>query len=187
VVIPACEAVRLVTDRLAEPESSVVAGQTDRLALPLDVDQLLLLREADHHGRAVGELRQRLERRMELAEASVDEQHVRQQFPVLLRILPSPGDHLADRTVVVVSRCRDPVAAVRILEWLAVDEADLARHRLLATEVRDVDRFHAADRPVHSERALQAARTHRRITREHHELGLPVVLLAAPGLAIVEL
>ena len=56
------ETVRLVADRLAEPEPRIVARQPDRLALALHEDELLLLGKADDHRRLHVERIERLER-----------------------------------------------------------------------------------------------------------------------------
>ena len=186
-MVPLREAVRLVADRLAEPQPRVVARQPDRLALALHEDELLLLREADDHRRLRPELRERLERRVQLPQPAVDQDDVGEELRARARLAVAAAHRLADRAVVVVPGGLDAVAAVGVLERPPVDEAHLAGHGLAAAEVGDVDRLHAADRPVQAQRARQAARPHLRVAREHRDLRLPVVLLAGARLAVVQL
>ena len=57
--------------------AGVVAAQADGLAPALDVDELLLLREADDHRRLHGEEFEDFERGVQLAEAAVDDDDAR--------------------------------------------------------------------------------------------------------------
>ena len=150
------EAVGLVADVLEQLQAEVVPRQLQRLALGLHVDQLLLLRQRDDHRRLDVHRLEDFQRRVELAEAAVDEDHVGVQLVVAAGLAVAAADDFLDGQVVVVPLpVLDLVAAVAVLERHAVDEADLGADHLAALEVGDVDRLRrsAAARPA---RALPA-------------------------------
>ena len=170
----------------------MLAPEADRLRDAREVQQLLLLGERHHARRLHAQLGERVERRVELADAAVDQDQVGIELLALARVAVAAADDLAHRVEVVVRDGLDAVAPVALLEGLAVDEADLRGDRLAAAQVRDVEGLEAADRLVRAHDPREAARARDGVLHEPGGLGLPVVLgvVALPvaaRLALVEL
>ena len=82
------EAVGFVADVLQQLQAQVISREADRLGLGLHVDQLFLLRQRDHHRRLDVHGLEDFHRRVELAEAAVDQDHV----GIQLVVRPRPRD-----------------------------------------------------------------------------------------------
>ena len=149
------EAVGLVADLLEQAQAEVVPAEFDRGGSPLDVDQFFLFGQAhDHRWRDIERIED-LHGGVELAEPAVDQDHLGVELAAAARLAVAPADDLLQRLVVIIFDGCDLISAVLVLEGSAIDETDLAPHRLVALEMGDVKALDAADRFVHAERALQ--------------------------------
>ena len=130
----------LVADVLQEPQGVRPPGEATGLVFAGDVDLFFLLGQRDGEWRRDAERPHRLQGRVELAFAAVDEQQVRERLALVLQPCQPAGDDLGDRGEIVYARDGpDAEPLVAVLEGQAVDELHQAGDRLAAREVRDVD------------------------------------------------
>ena len=80
------EAMRLVSNVLQQLQAKIASRQPQRLRSGLHVNPLFLLRQRDHHRRADVHRLEDFQRRVQLPEATVDEDDVGIKFVVLPRL-----------------------------------------------------------------------------------------------------
>src|SRR6185312_1582275 len=165
------EAMRLVTDHLDQMQHRIVMIEDNGIVLlSVDVDDLLAF--GDRGKRLAGYLQafQRLRRRVQLADAAIDENQTRHLQLVFRDALIPPGDDLAHGGEIVdpVDGLDDELAVVALLH-LAIFPDDHGCDGLCALDVRDVEALDALRRLGQGERILQCLRNGLRVRLQYAE------------------
>ena len=132
----------LISQILQHLQAKMIARQSNWLALGLRVNEFLFLRQRNHHRRADVHRLENIHRRVKLAEAAVDQDHMRIQLVVRPRFpIPSAHDFLDAQVIVVPLPVFNFVAMIPVLKRNAVDKANLAPDHLAPLQVGNVDPF----------------------------------------------
>src|SRR5262245_37795849 len=122
-----------------------MTAQSQRFGLARAIDLLLALRQRDQTRRLDPEHAEGVQRRVELALAAVDQQHVGEDLLLLLQATKAATDDLADRGEVVNALdAPDAEASVARLEGQSVEELHQRGDRLGAAEMSDVNALDGA-------------------------------------------
>ena len=140
-----CESVRLITNRLAEFQSRIVACELQRFWASLAINHFFFFCQPNDQRRLDSKRLERLKRCAQLPCSAVDQHQIWIELQSISCFSVSTTDHFTNCHEIIIARSANAISAIALFEGTTVDETDFATDRFISTEMCDVNRFKASN------------------------------------------
>ena len=152
------ESVGFVAHVLQKPQGKRIASEPQRLFLARLIDLLFAFGQRHKNRRSQIAIAKRCQGRIELTFTSIDHQQIRKRFFLDGHSSKPSGNHLVNRSEIVDAfDSLDLVTPISRLKRESIEKLNQRGHRVLASQVCDVDPFDHPWVAIHTEHLAQGS------------------------------